>query len=144
MSTINTTYTLPANFEALGPALKKVSKACRKIKVAVMTILKIELLLEELFINSVGHGYDDTAKAFIWIHLEQQENTLLITYADAAPPYNPLNASHYSADELDDTQVALEENQLSEVGLILIQNSPFALSYAYQDGRNQITCPIPL
>jgi serine/threonine-protein kinase RsbW len=141
MSTIKTTYSLPADFDALGPTLKKVSKACKKFKVAVMTILKIELLLEELFINSIGHGEEDSSKEFIWIDLEQHEDMLVITYADAAPPYNPLNTGRYSPGETADT---LEENQFTEVGLILIRNSPFALSYDYQDGRNQITCPVPL
>ncbi len=141
MSTIKTTYTLPADFDALGPTLKKVSRTCRKVKVAVMTILKIELLLEELFINSIGHGKEDSSKEFIWIHLEQQEDMLLITYADAAPPYNPLNTGRYSPEEASNT---LEENQLTEVGLILIRNSPFDLSYAYENGRNQIICPVPL
>ena len=156
-SAIHLRHAFPADLTALGPALRSVADTCRDQNVPVLTILQIELLLEELFTNSIAHGYAaavDTAAADavafdpsgaksacvsapgrIWITLQQQSGALHITYADAAPPYNPLNASH---NQFNTAPFSLEKCQVGGIGLILIQQAPFPLSYSYQDGQNRI------
>lgn len=52
------------------------------------TLVRIELALEELLVNTIQHGYrrDD---GLVWITLAPSANGIRLTYEDAAPPFNP-------------------------------------------------------
>src|SRR3954462_8948081 len=51
--------------------------------------LRLNLVLEELFVNSIQHGYRGDTDAPIWITLEVRPEAVQITYEDTAPPFNP-------------------------------------------------------
>ena len=100
---------------------------------------RVELVFEELFSNTVTHGYkvdqastDDSAtdQNVVWIELRATPGQVLMIYQDAAPPFNPLAA------ELPDLTVGVEERSLGGLGLIMVAKVPQESLYEYRDGRN--------
>ena len=51
--------------------------------------LRLNLVLEELFTNTVRHGYRDGTDAPVWITLSRDEGDVRVVYEDCGPPFNP-------------------------------------------------------
>ena len=87
--------------------------------------LRLNLVLEELFINSVNHGHRGDCDAPIWITLETQPQAVQVTYEDTAPPFNPLVHR-------------VEIGKVGGLGVLLTRELAAAREYAYLFGRNRI------
>ncbi len=57
---------------------------------AAEVALRLTFVVEELFTNSVLHGYGGERDAPIWVGLSGAGNMVELRYEDAAPPYDPL------------------------------------------------------
>jgi serine/threonine-protein kinase RsbW len=53
-------------------------------------VLRLVLVLEELFTNTVTHGYPAGGEGPIWIAFAQRADLIEVTYEDAGPPFDPL------------------------------------------------------
>ena len=53
-------------------------------------VLRLVLVLEELFTNTVTHGYPAGSEGPIWIAFAQRADLIEVTYEDAGPPFDPL------------------------------------------------------
>ena len=62
---------------------------CAEAGFARERCLRLNLVLEELFINTVNHGHRGDCDAPIWIQLDAQPQAVQLTYEDTAPPFNP-------------------------------------------------------
>ena len=62
---------------------------CADAGLARERCLRLNLVLEELFINTVNHGHRGDCDAPIWIQLDAQPQAVQLTYEDTAPPFNP-------------------------------------------------------
>lgn len=82
---------------------------------------RIELVLEELFTNTVVHGYGGDSDRSVWLRFDCDPTALAIEYVDAAPPYDPLQ--HRA-----DLEFEREARQLAD-----------RVDYRYADGRNVLT-----
>ena len=51
--------------------------------------LKANLVVEELFLNTVKHGHKGGSEAPVWITLSASDGEVSLTYEDRAPPFNP-------------------------------------------------------
>ena len=51
--------------------------------------LRLNIVLEELFVNTVSHGHRGDCDAPVWITLEARPDAVHVTYEDTAPPFNP-------------------------------------------------------
>jgi len=99
--------------------------------------LRLNLLLEELFTNTVRHGHRGDSDAPIWISLAAQEGgRVSVSYEDTAPPFNP-----YARSSPDTTQ---EIGKLVGRGVLLLQRLAATRDYAYLYGRNCIRIGLKL
>lgn len=99
--------------------------------------LRLNLVLEELFTNSVRHGYRGDSDAPIWVSLGAQEGgQVAVSYEDTAPPFNP-----YARASPDTTQ---EIGKLGGRGVLLLQRLSATRDYAYLYGRNRIRLALTL
>ena len=57
------------------------------------TTLRVVLLLEELFTNTVTHGYADAGEGLVWVTLALGTGVIEITYEDAGPAFDPLTGA---------------------------------------------------
>jgi anti-sigma regulatory factor (Ser/Thr protein kinase) len=100
--------------------------------------LRLVLVLEELFTNTVAHGYATGAEGPIWVTLAGRPGLIEVTYEDAGPPFDPFTdppaprAGHRAADEL-----------VGGVGLALVRGLTTSARYARIGDRNRITLDVP-
>jgi len=95
--------------------------------------LRVNLVLEELFTNTVKHGYRGECDAPIWIGLRAARGTLHVTYEDSAPPFNPyVGLPEFEPDS------TLRSRRIGGLGVLLTRKLANSRDYAYLYGRNRI------
>lgn len=130
----------PARLDALPAALAHLADGLRAAGVAPGPMARAELILEELFRNSVLHGYRGDDAQQVWLGAWAGEDASGFCYEDAAPPFNPLRDGPPSA--APDPALPIAEQPVGGVGLLLIRQLGRALAYQYRDGRNSLTVSI--
>ena len=106
---------------------------CRDARVARDQCLKINVILEELFVNTVRHGHRGDCEAPVWMTLEARESALQVTYEDTAPPFNP-----YARLPLQSPDTTGEMRKIGGLGVLLTKELAHRRDYAYVFGRNRI------
>ena len=99
------------------------------------TTLRVVLVLEELFTNTVTHGYPGGAEGPVWVTLASQGGVIAVTYEDAAPAFDPLG--HAPAPDLD-----AEERAPGGLGLTLVRGLCASVSYVRVGDRNRVTLTV--
>lgn len=95
--------------------------------------LRLNLVLEELFTNTVKHGHRGDCDAPVWIGLSRAGDAVRVVYEDKAPPFNPY--AHLPEDPPDTT---LEMRKVGGLGVLLTKQLAASRDYAYLFGRNRI------
>ena len=120
----------PARLAELHGLREFLEAFCAQAAVAGDACLRLNLVLEELFTNTVRHGYRGDSDAPVWVSLEAQDQRITLSYEDTAPPFNP-----YPRASLDTTQ---QIRMVGGRGLVLLQRLALEREYAYLFGRNRI------
>lgn len=101
------------------------------------TALRVTFIVEELFTNSVLHGYGGESEQPIWIRLDGAGSVIELTYEDAAPAYNPLERlkEGYSTP----LTTSVSGRPVGGLGVFLVSQLAQTAHYAHVDGRNRLT-----
>jgi len=101
------------------------------------TALKLTFVVEELFTNSVLHGYGGDSDSSIWIGLAGGGSMVELRYEDAAPPYDPLQRlkDGHSAP----VTSTVSGRPIGGLGVFLVAQLVQNARYVYADGRNRLT-----
>lgn len=99
--------------------------------------LRTNLVVEELFMNTVQHGHRGGSDAPVWITLERRDGRVRLVYEDNAPPFNPFGRA--PRDLLRKLQ---EERREGGLGVVLAHALTASADYAYLFGRNRISLEI--
>ena len=91
------------------------------------------LLVEELFANSVFHGYGGDSDQPVWLTVDIDADGCRLVYEDRAPEYNP-----FLADEPDLDGAVPEERPVGGLGIVFLNELSTARSYERRDDRNVI------
>src|SRR5690606_29982244 len=78
-----------ARMSVLPEILGCVREACRKAGIIPPAALRAELVIEELFTNTVRHGYKGECDHPVWLHARPAPGALYLTYQDAAEAFDP-------------------------------------------------------
>jgi len=107
--------------------------ACNDYDIGGDVRLRIELALEELFANSIHHGYGAESDRPVWIAMRGAADGIEIDYQDAAPAFDPLG----------DTAPApagpLAEQACGGLGCLLVRQMASACRYRREGERNRVT-----
>jgi serine/threonine-protein kinase RsbW len=106
---------------------------CNAAKVGREHCLRLNLVLEELFINTVRHGHGKDSDAPVWITLDADEKTVRVVYEDTGPPFNPYARLPEKAPD-----TTLELRKIGGLGVLLTKELAATRDYAYLFGRNRI------
>jgi anti-sigma regulatory factor (Ser/Thr protein kinase) len=87
--------------------------------------LRLNVVLEELFVNTVQHGYRGDCEAPVWITLRADPGRVQVSYEDTAPPFNPL--AHRP-----------QRGKVGGLGVLLARELSASREYAYLFGRNRL------
>jgi anti-sigma regulatory factor (Ser/Thr protein kinase) len=91
------------------------------------------LLVEELFANSVFHGYGGDSDQSVWLTLDVEADGCRIIYEDCAPAYDP-----FSVEEPDLDARRPEDRPIGGLGIVFLNELSTARSYARRGDRNVI------
>ena len=106
---------------------------CLAAGVGPQQALRVNLVLEELFTNTVRHGHGGDSDAPVWVSLARAGNCVRVTYEDTAPPFNP-----YAHLPVVRPETALEMRKPGGLGVLLTHEMSESRDYAYIFGRNRI------
>jgi serine/threonine-protein kinase RsbW len=123
----------PARLDQLRALRSFLEAFCTQAGIGGDSCLRLNLVLEELFTNTVRHGHRGDCDAPVWISLTLEEQRVTISYEDTAPPFNPYGRLPESAPD-----TSLEMRKLGGLGVLLTRNFAASRDYAYLYGRNRI------
>jgi len=124
----------PARLDAVPSAMAYAAQALQQDGLAPGAVARAELVLEELFRNSVLHGYGGDSEHAVWVGVAGG----CLHYQDAAPPFDPLTQGPQALDPA----TPIEDQRVGGIGLLLIRQLGSAIRYDYSDGRNRIVFSI--
>ena len=110
-----------------------VEHACTTAGIGREDCLKLLLIVEELFTNTVTHGYREESESPVWIAFAPCDTGFTLRYEDAAPPHNPFGEYRPM-----DTAVLVAQQPVGGLGLKLIRSLVRDASYSREGGRNCI------
>lgn len=133
MSGVSITTMFPAVLGGLRAIRAFAERFCAQAGVGRDACLRLNLVLEELFTNTIRHGYRHASEAPVWISLSRADGGLRIVYEDSAPPFNPYAWLAAAASE--GPQPLRRPGGL---GILLTRELAASREYAYIFGRNSI------
>jgi anti-sigma regulatory factor (Ser/Thr protein kinase) len=111
------------------PALAAFAEtACREAGLGSGDVLRVRLLLEELFTNTVHHGHGGDSNQPIEVALELTPRKITVVYEDTAPTFDPLASP----------AAAVDPAAEGRLGLVLVRGMAHDLMYERIDGRNRL------
>ena len=113
-----------------------IESACASLKEDEQ--LRIILLVEELFVNSVNHGYGGDSDQPVWLTLGFANHDCHLVYEDCAPPYNP-----FASTDASNMQADLADRPIGGLGIVLLMELSSTHSYERRGDRNVIELHVP-
>ena len=123
----------PSRLDAWKKARAFIEDFCRGAQVRREACLKANLVIEELFLNTVKHGHHGGSDAPVWITLTADGGTISLAYEDNAPPFNP-----FARATREMLEALVEIRREGGLGVILAHGLTASADYAYVFGRNRI------
>lgn len=122
-----------ARLDQLRPLQLFLEGFCTESRLPRAAYLRLNLVLEELFTNTVRHGHRGDCDAPVWIAVSRSGDTLSVLYEDKAPPFNPYARL---TEPVVDTTVSMRK--IGGLGVLLTKELAASRDYAYMFGRNRI------
>jgi anti-sigma regulatory factor (Ser/Thr protein kinase) len=129
----------PARRDAFIRVRSFIEETCARAAVRRADCLRLTLLIEELFTNTVVHGHGRDCDAPVRLVLTLTPPAIGVEYEDTARPHNQF-LSVYEPGDADD----LEHRRVGGLGITLITAMAEDVGYASHEGRNQIRFRLPL
>lgn len=123
----------PSRLESWKAARAFIEGFCDGAGIERNPCLKLNLVIEELFLNTVKHGHRGGSDAPVWITLSARAGEVSLTYEDRSPPFNP-----FAANTREMLEALSETRREGGLGVILAHGLTSAAEYAYLFGRNRI------
>lgn len=98
-------------------------------------VLRLTLIVEELFTNTVMHGYGEESDAPIYITLSIDGDAIGLLYEDAASRYDPLSRLSASPSDL---AAPVESRPIGGLGIHLVRELTESARYVHEYGRNRL------
>ena len=100
--------------------------------------LKLTLLVEELFVNTVTHGHGRDSDEPVALIFDVRPGRIALTYEDTAPPYDP-----FGAVTRPDEAAGVEERPVGGLGVLLVSTLAKDVEYRRAGGKNHIHLVVP-
>jgi len=124
---------IPARLERMRDLRGFLEAFCASEGIRREQSLRLNLVLEELFTNTVRHGHGGDSDAPVWVTLARSGKLVWLTYEDYAPPFNP-----YAKLAMQSPNTTIGSRKLGGLGVMLTREMASSQDYAYLFGRNRI------
>ena len=135
MTVVDPECVFPARMSGLPQALDFVAACCDQHAVSRDDALRLALIVEELFTNTVAHGHGGDCDALVRIALVVDSIQVALSYADAAPPFDPLSGVEQATAEM---HADLDARPIGHVGIPLVVQMAASVHYRHADGLNRL------
>lgn len=126
---------VPARF-AMIPATAAFAEAfCERNGIDRNVALRLRLVIEELFTNTISHGYRGECDAHVRIALALDDGELTLRYDDGAPEYDP--REQWSSPPSSLAQ-PVGERPVGGLGVHLVGGLVSRAHYVREDERNRL------
>jgi serine/threonine-protein kinase RsbW len=132
---VESRFTGQARMDGLVQVSTFVAAFCTANQVSGADGLRLTLVVEELFTNTVIHGHGGDSDAPVQLSLHAEPTRLVLTYEDTAPAFDPLAFLAQAGIQTDDDVAA---GAMSCLGLRLVVNIASKVGYRREDGRNRL------
>lgn len=126
MNEHSTEISVPARHQALTELNAGIADACVRLGVGETDCLRLQLLAEELFINTIDHGWQGHSDSLVRLVLGRDNDALTLRYEDEAPAFNPF---------LPPAKTAADDS-IGGLGLALLGGMSRTQHYRREGGRN--------
>ena len=123
---------LPARYASL-PQLLAMLPANPVEANQLPTYLRAQLAVEELFVNSIQHGYREESDQPVWLTVERIDAVLRVVYADQSDAYDTLALSFIAPDVVEANH---DERPVGGLGKLLVANLARHCQYTREADRN--------
>lgn len=127
----------PARRDALPQVDAFLGEICTEAGLARETCLRLTLLVEELFTNTVVHGHGADSDAPVRLECEVAPGRIALTYEDTGPAHDPF--AQVVAPEAD---AAVEDRPVGGLGVLLVQAMAQQVEYRRAGDCNRISLVI--
>jgi len=124
-----------ARMDCLAEAIAFVESFCAELGVARGDAIRLALIVEELFTNTVLHGHGGDCDAPVRIGLEARASEVDVAFEDSAPPFDPIA---YAAGSPVDLDAAGADRTVGKLGIALVLGMTVRAGYAREDGLNRL------
>jgi serine/threonine-protein kinase RsbW len=126
---------LPARMGSLPLALGFVEAFCEQHGIARDDGLRLTLIVEELFTNTVMHGHGGDSDAPVRVALQCTAAHVTLCFEDTAPLFDLRQRLDAAAS---DAQAGRDENKAGGKGIELIARLSHRIDHAFVDGNNRL------
>lgn len=105
---------------------------CARHRITRDDAMRLALIVEELFTNTVVHGYRGESDAPIVMVLSARDDDVVILDEDAAPRFDPLSVPPV------DVSTPIESRPIGDLGVHLVRQFAGTARYVREDVRNQL------
>ena len=128
----------PARMSALPQVAAFAAEVCLAAGLAKDARLRIAVLVEELFTNTVRHGHGRDSEEPVRLAFDVEPGRIGLTYEDTAPPHDP-----FVDVAAPDAAAAVEERPVGGLGVLLVTSMARDVEYRRAGGRNRFSLVIP-
>lgn len=125
----------PARLACLTQATAFVAAFCAQHAIDPRDTLRLTLMVEELFTNTVVHGHRGDSDAAVHIELHADPTQLTLAYADTAPAFDPLAWLPQATAAL---AADLAARPVGKMGIALVVRTATHAHYERSGGRNRL------
>jgi len=137
MSSTRHSRIFPARRDALPQVESFLVDVCEGAGLGREACLRLTLLVEELFTNTVVHGHGADSDAPVRLDCEVAAGRIALVYEDTAPPHDP-----FAAVEAPDSDARVEDRPVGGLGVLLVSAMAQQVEYRRAGDRNRISLVI--
>ena len=126
------TVVLDAVVGNLDAATAFADKILSEHGVSAKTIMKVDLAIEEVFVNIASYAYGETTGK-VELSVSVSGGEAVIVFRDNGIPFNPLDSSD------PDVTLTAEERGIGGLGIYLVKKNMDEVRYEYRNNRNVLT-----
>jgi serine/threonine-protein kinase RsbW len=124
----------PARRDALPQVEAFLGEVCEAAGLDRAMCLRVTLLVEELFTNTVVHGHGADSDAPVRLDCEVAPGRITLVYEDTGPPHDP-----FAAVARPDPAADVQDRPVGGLGVLLVSAMARHVEYRRADDRNRIS-----
>ena len=129
---MNLDFTIKSNLNALQETTDTILESCQILGYDREFTGDVKLILEEIIVNIIKHGYDNSPEKPIQLTVEMEAGQWMMTVQDEGKPFNPLDYDNLNKGK------SLDEMTIGGQGIHLVKQIADRIDYKRTFDKNQL------